>query len=181
LQKQREALAKRDRSNLVISEFQIRQAESQLALAEEKLARARIVAPFDGIIVSGDFSQMLGSPIERGKTLFEVAPLDSYRLIVHVNERDVRYIAVEQRGTIAFAGMPGDPLPLTLTAITPITVAEEGRNSFRVEARLAELGPHLRPGMEGVVKIDTGQGSLVWIWTRTVVEWLRLTAWKYLP
>jgi multidrug efflux pump subunit AcrA (membrane-fusion protein) len=181
LQKQREALAKHDRPNLVVLNSQIRQADAQLALAEEKLARARIVAPFDAYVVSGDLSQMLGSPVEKGKTLLELAPLDAYRLIIHVDERDVRYIAVEQRGSIALAGMPGDPLPMTLSKITPVTVAEEGRNSFRVEGRLIGPGPHLRPGMEGVAKIDTGQRSLVWIWTRRVVEWLRLIAWKYLP
>ena len=73
------------------------------------------------------------------------------------------------------------PLPLVLSKITPVTVAEDGRNSFRVEARLTELGLHLRPGMEGVAKIETGQRSIVWIWTHAVVDWLRLAAWKYLP
>jgi Barrel-sandwich domain of CusB or HlyD membrane-fusion/GAF domain len=181
LQRHREALAKHDRNNLVVLEPQIRQAEAQLALAEEKLARARMVAPFDGIVVSGDLSQMLGSPVEKGKTLFEVAPLDSYRLIVQVDERDVRYIAVGQSGTVALAGKPGDPLPMTLSKITPVTVAEEGRNSFRVEARLSEHGLHLRPGMEGVAKIEAGRRSIVWIWMHPVVDWLRLAAWKYLP
>ena len=112
LQKHREALAKHDRPNIVVLNSQIRQAEAQLALAEEKLARARIVAPFDAHVVSGDLSQMLGSPVEKGKTLFELAPLDAYRLIIHVDERDVRYIALEQRGSVALAGMPGDPLPI---------------------------------------------------------------------
>ena len=181
VQKQREVRAKHDRTNLVILDSQIRQAEAQLALAEEKLSRARILAPFDAIVVSGDLSQTLGSPVERGKTLFELAPLDSYRLIIHVDERDVRYVAMGQSGTVAFAGVPWTPLRMTLSKITPVTVAEEGRNSFRIEARLAELGPQLRPGMEGVAKIETGQRSLVWIWTRAVVEWLRLVAWKYLP
>jgi len=181
VQKQREVRAKHDRTNLVILDSQIRQAEAQLALAEEKLARARILAPFDGIVVSGDLSQMLGSPVEKGKTLFELAPLDSYRLIIHVDERDVRYVAMGQSGTVAFAGVPWTPLRMILSKITPVTVAEEGRNSFRIEARLTEPGPHLRPGMEGVAKIETGQRSLVWIWMRAVIEWLRLVAWKYLP
>jgi RND family efflux transporter MFP subunit len=181
VQKQREVRAKQDRTSLVILDAQIRQAEAQLALAEENLSRARIFAPFDGIVVSGDLSQMLGSPVEKGKTLFELAPLDSYRLIVHVDERDVRYVAMGQSGTVAFAGVPWSALRMTLSKITPITVAEEGRNSFRIEARLTELGPQLRPGMEGVAKIETGQRSLMWIWTRAVVEWLRLAAWKYLP
>ena len=181
VQKQREVRAKHDRTNLVILDSQIRQAEAQLALAEEKLSRARILAPFDGIVVSGDLSQMLGSPVEKGKLLFEIAPLNSYRLIIHVDERDVRYVAMGQSGTVAFAGVPWTPLRMILSKITPVTVAEEGRNSFRIEARLTELGPHLRPGMEGVAKIETGQRSLVWIWMRAVIEWLRLAAWKYLP
>src|SRR5262249_28063155 len=141
-----------DLANLVVLDPQIRQIESQLALAEEKLARASIAAPFDGIIVSGDLSQLIGSPVEKGKTLFEIAPLDAYRLIIQVGERDVRYISPEQRGLVTFAGMPGDPLSLILSKITPVTVAEDGRNAFRVEARLTELGPSLRPGMEGVAK-----------------------------
>jgi Barrel-sandwich domain of CusB or HlyD membrane-fusion/GAF domain len=180
-QRHREALAKHDRSNLVVLEPQIRQAETQLALAEEKLARARIVAPFDGIVVSGDLSQMLGSPVEKGKTLFEIAPLDSYRLIIQVDERDVRYIAVGQSGTTALAGKPGEPLPMTLSKITPVTVPEGGRNTFRVEARLSGPGPHLRPGMEGVAKIEAGPRSMAWIWTHAVTDWLDLAAWKYLP
>jgi multidrug efflux pump subunit AcrA (membrane-fusion protein) len=180
-QKQREALAKHDRANLVVIEAQIRQAESQVALAEEKLARTRILAPFDAIVVSGDLSQMLGSPVEKGKTLFELAPLASYRVIIHVGERDVRFITPDQQGILALEGMPGDSLPLSLTKITPVTVAEEGRTSFRVEARLTGPGQELRPGMEGVAKIETGPRPIVWIWTRSVIEWLRLAAWKYLP
>lgn len=181
LQRHREALAKHDRNNFVLLEPQIRQAESQLALADEKLIRARILAPFDGIVVSGDLTQMLGSPVEKGKVLFEVAPLYAYRLIVQVDERDVRYVAVGQSGTVALAGQPGSPLPLILSKITPVTVAEEGRNSFRIEARLSEPGLRLRPGMEGVAKIATGRRSLVWIWMHPVFDWLNLTAWKYLP
>ena len=124
---------------------------------------------------------MLGSPVEKGKTLFEIAPLNAYRLIVHVDERDVRYISAGQSGAVALAGLPGEALPLILSKITPVTVAEDGHNSFRVEARLTQLGLHLRPGMEGVAKIQTGQRSIVWIWTHAVVDWLRLVAWKYLP
>ncbi|TFV39498.1 HlyD family efflux transporter periplasmic adaptor subunit [Bradyrhizobium frederickii] len=181
LQRDREALAKHNRNGLAVLEPQIRQAEAQLALAEENLARTRILAPFDGIVVSGDLSQMLGSPVEKGKTLFEVAPLNSYRLIVQVDERDVRFVAVGQSGTVALAGRPGEPVPMTLSKITPVTLAEEGRNAFRIEARLSEPGIALRPGMEGVAKINSGRRSIAWIWLHPVIDWLRIAAWKYLP
>lgn len=179
LQKQREALAKHDRSNLVILESQIRQANSQVSLIEGKLERVRILAPFDGLVVSGDLSQMLGSPVEKGKALFEIAPLNAYRLIVHVDERDIRFIAAGQKGTVTLTGSPWTPLPLVLSKITPVTVAAEGRNTFRVEAQVT--GQHLRPGMEGIAKIETGKQQALWVWVRPVVEWLRLAVWKYLP
>ena len=121
-QKQREALAKHERTDLVVSKSQIRQAESQLTLAEEKLARARILAPFDGIVVAGDLSQLLGSPIEKGKTLFVIAPLNAYRLIVYVDERDMRFIATGQKGTVALAGMPWSPVSLVVSKITPVAI-----------------------------------------------------------
>jgi multidrug efflux pump subunit AcrA (membrane-fusion protein) len=152
-----------------------------LALAEEKLARSKILAPFEGVVVSGDLSQMLGSPIERGKVLFETAPLEAYRLIVHVDERDVRFVAVGQTGDVALAGRPADRVPFTIAKITPVTVADEGRNTFRIEARIGEGAPSLRPGMEGVAKIEIGNRSLVWIWTHEIGDWLRLATWKYIP
>ena len=96
VQKQGDALAKHQRSDIVVLETQIRQAEAQLKLAEEKLSRARVVAPFDGVVVTGDLSQTLGAPVEKGKTLFEIAPPNAYRLIVQVDERDVRYVAAGQ-------------------------------------------------------------------------------------
>jgi multidrug efflux pump subunit AcrA (membrane-fusion protein) len=181
LQKQRDALGKHDRAALSVLTAQIQQAEAQLALAEDKLARSHITAPFDGIVVSGDLSQMLGSPVEKGKVLFEVAPLDAYRVVVQADERDIGYIRVGQTGTLALTGMPAQPVPLTVTKTTPVAISEEGRNYFRVEAGLGDSEVPMRPGMEGVAKIEAGRRALLWVWTHSLVEWAQLTAWKWLP
>lgn len=181
VQQQRDALAKHDRPNIVILKAQIDQAEAQLALAEEKLARSKIGAPFDGVLVSGDLSQTLGAPVDKGKLLFEVAPLDAYRLVIHVDERDVAYVHEGQRGRVALTGMPGERMPFVIQRITPVTVAEEGQNTFRIEAGIDGPADTIRPGMEGIAKIDAGQRKLLWIWTHATVNWLRLTLWKYLP
>jgi hypothetical protein len=60
-------------------------------------------------------------------------------------------------------------------------VAEDGRNYFRVEAELGEAAPKLSPNMEGVAKVDAGRASLLWAWTRPMVDWVRLTWWKLMP
>jgi multidrug resistance efflux pump len=180
-QKYRDALAKHDRPEMIALAAQVRQSEAQLALADEKLAKSRISAPFDGIVVSGDLSQNLGSPVERGKLLFEIAPLDHYRVVLQVDERDIGYVGVGQTGRLALAGLPARPLPLTVTKVTPVAAADEGRNFFRVEAHLDDGSVILRPGMEGVGKIDVGRASLVWIWTHPLFEWVWLAAWKWMP
>jgi RND family efflux transporter MFP subunit len=180
-QKYREALAKHDRPDMASLSAQIRQAEAQLTLAQDKLAKTRITAPFDGLVVSGDLSQSLGSPVEKGKVLFEIAPLDEFRINVQVDERDIQHVAVGQKGWLALSGLPAHPLPFAVTKVTPIATAEEGRNYFRVEARLEEKGMPLRPGMEGVGKIAIDRRSLAWIWTHSLIDWLWLTAWKWIP
>jgi hypothetical protein len=35
--------------------------------------------------------------------------------------------------------------------------------------------------MEGVAKIDVGRRKLIRIWTRRLVDWMRLFFWKHLP
>jgi hypothetical protein len=51
-----------------------------------------------------------------------------------------------------------------------------------VEAELApEARELLRPGMEGVAKIDVDRRSLAGIWLRPVIGWMRLFAWEWLP
>ena len=182
IQKQREALAKGERSTVAVLTAQLAQADAELSLADEKLARSRILAPFDAVVVSGDLRQMLGSPIERGKLLFELAPLDAWRLVVQADEREVQFLAAGQRGLVALASMPTARLALVVERITPVAVAEDGRNFFRVEARVDPAqAQSLRPGMEGVAKIETGPRRLLWIWTHSAVDWLRLLAWRWLP
>jgi len=181
-EKYNEAMAKHDRSAASILTAQIAQAQAQLALAEDKLKRARIVAPIDGVLIDGDLTQMIGSPVERGKTLFEIAPLDRYRVVLHTDERDLRFVAVGQQGKLSLAGMPADRVPFTVTRITAVAETKDGTNQFRVEGRLDHtLGQALRPGMEGIGKVDTGPHRLIWIWTHSLTDWLRLAAWKWLP
>jgi RND family efflux transporter MFP subunit len=178
----REAMANRDRTQVAIIESQIDQASAQLRLVEEQLARTDIVAPFDGVIVSGDLTQSLGAPLERGEVLFEVAPLDSYRVVLSVDEKDIADVNVDQRGELVLSAMPGSRFPFSIEKITPVNVAREGRNYFRVEARLdAEAAERLRPGMEGVGKIHVGERRLIWVWTRQMIQWARLKLWAWVP
>ena len=175
-----DALAGGERARVRILGAQVAQAEARLDLIDEQLARTRLLAPFAGILVSGDLSQSLGSPVSRGDVLFELAPLDGYRVVLRVDERDVSALAPGQAGRLALSGLPGEALALTVERITPVAVAEEGRNLFRVEAALdSGTRADLRPGMQGIAKVDIGQRNRLWIWTHKLLHWMRLTWWSW--
>jgi len=176
-----EALAAQERSTMVVIAAQIDQVEATLALVTDKLARATLLAPFDGIVVSGDLQQLLGTPVELGKVLFQIAPLDAYRVILQVEERDVARVKVGQQGELTLSGIPNQYMGFSVQQITPVTTAQEGRTYFRVEAHLHSRSNRVRPGMEGVGKVVAGERRLIWIWTHNLVNWLRLSTWKWLP
>ena len=153
-----------------------------MALAADKLARTRITAPFAGVVVSGDWSQRLGSPVEEGQVLFEVAPLHEYRVVLQVDDRDMAGLRVGQTGTLVLSSMPHNELPFSVTQLTPVSTAKDGRNYFRVEAKLTTApSDRLRPAMEGVGKIAVDERSLVWIWTHDLLDWASLKLWAWLP
>jgi RND family efflux transporter MFP subunit len=180
-QKYRDAAAKHDRVSARILSAQIAETDARLHLVEERLARTRIAAPFDGIIVTGDLSQKLGSPVQQGQVLFEITPLTAYRIILQVDERYVSDVAEEQNGRLVLTGLVSEALPFKVSKITPVSTAEEGKNCFRVEAALNNADPRIRPGMEGVGKILVDERNLFLIWTEPLWDWLRMAAWKWTP
>jgi hypothetical protein len=175
----REAMAQHNRSEVSIIGAKIEQAEAEVALLQEQLSRTRLLAPFDGLVIEGDLSQSLGMPVARGDVLFKVAPLLDYRIVLRVDEKDIAPVRVGQQGRLILTSMPAQPLKFVVDKVTPVSTAQDGSNFFRVEASLSEGGPALRPGMEGVGKIEVGEANLFWIWSRDLVNWLRLQLWTF--
>lgn len=175
----RDAASQRDRAEVSIISARIEQANAELQLLDEQLARTRISAPFDGVVIEGDLSQRLGTPVSRGDELFKVAPLDDYRVILRVDERDIVEIAGGESGSLVLASMPDRRFDLKIERVTSVSTAGDGANYFRVEASIAEPGRGLRPGMEGIGKIEMGRARLAWIWTRDLFAWLRLKTWAW--
>ncbi len=177
----RKALAGMDRAEVAILKAKRAQVEAQLKLVEQQLARATLIAPLSGLIVKGDLSQALGSPVTRGEVLYEVAPTDGYRVVMKVDDRDIGRVSRGQKGQLKLSGMPDRAINITIDRLTPVSLTEGGRNFFRVEAVMENQSDLMRPGMEGIAKIEIGRAKLIWIWTRRLVEWLRLFVWNRLP
>jgi multidrug resistance efflux pump len=173
------ALAARQPAAINVIRSQIDQAVAQIKLIDAELARIKLRSPIAGLVAAGDLSQLIGTAVQRGQVLFEIAPLDAYRVILEVDEREVRAVKPGQRGELIVTALPNRSLPFVVDKITPIAEARAGRNVFRVEGRLTENPPQLRPGMEGIGKVEIGRRNLAWIWLHPLIDWLRVWSWRW--
>jgi multidrug efflux pump subunit AcrA (membrane-fusion protein) len=160
-----------------IAQAEADRAQAEIDLLESRIAQARIVAPISGRIIAGGLRRAVGAPVRAGDLLFEVAPLDTLRVEIRAPEGRAADIQPGQRGVLAGASRPGDRTPFLVESVDPVAEARDGLNAFTVRATVGEPAGWMRPGMSGVAKIDAGSRRLISIWSRPLVDWLRLRLW----
>jgi multidrug resistance efflux pump len=161
------------------AQAQAAEARAQLNLAEQQIERTRITAPFNGVVLKGDLKQQVGAPFKRGDTLLVLAPANEYRVIISVEDRAIESVTKGALGNLLLTAMPDTALPITVERVLPVANAQDGRNAFEVEAKLSNNTVNLRPGMEGVAKIESGERSLYWMLGHRLSDWLKLTFWSW--
>ena len=164
------------------AEAQIAQAnfdktQAQIDLLNYLIEQGKIISPISGSVVKGDLKRQIGAPVKTGDVLFEVTPLELLRAELLVPEDQIFDISVGQEGYLATVSYPGQRFKFVVERINPIAEVVNNRNVFKVRVRLLETRTWMRPGMEGVAKISVGKRRYVWIWTRRVVNWLRMKLW----
>jgi biotin carboxyl carrier protein len=164
------------------AEAQIAQANSdktqaQIDLLNYLIEQGKVMSPISGKVVIGDLKRQIGAPVKKGDVLFEVTPLELLRAELLVPEDQIFEIAVEQEGYLATVSYPGERIKFVVERINPMAEVVNNRNVFKVRVRLMETKDWMRPGMEGVAKVSVGKRRYIWIWTRRIVNWLRMKMW----
>lgn len=165
-----------------IAQAQMAQADAdkvqaQIELLEYQIQQARLISPISGIVVEGDLKREIGAPVKLGDVLFEVCPLESLRAQLMVPEDEIYEIQVGQEGSMATASYPAQRIQFVVERINPVAEVVNQRNVFKVRVELLQTYPWIRPGMEGVAKVDIDKRRYVWIWTRKIVNWIRMKLW----
>ena len=174
------ALAKSDRVAAATAAAQVGETQAQLALVDDQLARGRIVAPFDALVIQGDLAQSTGAPVRQGDTLLTLATTGRQRVVVEVDEIDVAQVRAGQAGSLALSSLPWQREALVVERIAPIARAVEGRNVFEVEARLVAPDAALRPGLLGRASLVVGRSPPLWSWTMHAVDRIRVAWWAWI-
>lgn len=128
-------------------------AEANLKLAQARLDKTRIVAPFNGMIGSRRVS--VGSFLRTGDAITELANLNEIRINFSAPER---FLAELKRGSevIVFSPVyPGHEVKGRIIAIEPII--DSDTRTARIVAKVQNPGQKFRPGMSANVSVILSQ------------------------
>lgn len=175
-----DAFTKGDRSQAAQAQSRAAEARAQLALIEQQLARTRITAPFDGVVIAGDLGQRLGAPFKRSELLFTVSPMTGWRVVLEVDERQITRVQPGQVARLLLTALPSQAVELRLRRITPVARTVDGRQRYEVLADPVGQPPAgWRPGLQGVARIELPDEPLGWRWGREAWQAWRWATWSW--
>jgi len=133
------------------AENNLRVAEAGLQLAEAKLAKMEIKAPFSGII--GLRVVSIGDYVKEGADVVNLESIDPLKVDFRVPEMYMRQVRVGQSLQVQLDALPGKTFEGNVVAVNPLFDAA-GR-SIVIRAVVRNSDTSLRPGMFARVRLIT--------------------------
>lgn len=127
--------------------------QASYELAQAKLDKTRIVAPFDGVI--GLRTVSVGEYVTPGKDIAPLEDVDTLKADFRLPERYVADVKVGQTLELRVDALPGKTFPGKVYAVSPLV--EAGGRSILVRAEVDNRARELRPGMFARVQLITNQ------------------------
>ncbi|MDG1873869.1 MAG: efflux RND transporter periplasmic adaptor subunit [Mariniblastus sp.] len=156
------ALGKGEVAVSQIAGSEMKRHQAKINLLEDQLKNLEVKAPISGMVVSGDLEKVEGAPLEMGKTLFEIAPLDNMLAEIGIPESEIHYAKPGMTVAIKLNAFPYKTWSGTIERIHPRTEVVEDDSVFIAEVRLPNLGQQLRPGMKGSAKVKSELSPIGW-------------------
>lgn len=139
------------RIDFELSQNNLERTEKDMAIIEEKLRKTRILAPFDGTVLTRPVS--IGQAVSgaggfnSGTEVMSIANLSDMIIVSHVNQADVTRVKIGQSVNVVVEAVPGLSLTGIVERIAPQASLKNGLKGFSTQIRLKNLDPRVRPGM----------------------------------
>jgi len=161
--------------NIYLEEAESHRAEIQFY--KHQIEMATITSPIDGIVTSGEMRTKIGIPVKESDELFQIGE-GGIRAELSVPEDEISEIKKGSAGTLKATAFPDRPVHFTVERINPVATVSAGKNVFKVRATLdPAASAWMKPGVEGLSKTDVEKHKYGWIWTRRMVNWVRMKLW----
>jgi Barrel-sandwich domain of CusB or HlyD membrane-fusion len=154
-------------------------AESQLVAIKRRIGQQNlnflkwqrrfleIRSPADGIVLTEKVETLVGKRFQAGGHFCTVAPHDDLQMAIFVKESDVAAVKVGQKCEAYFNYEPSKAHELIVRRISPRSeVRDTAGGVFKVTADFAKQPPNIKPGMQGIARVNTHQASLWYVLSR---------------
>ena len=176
---EREALAaqgRRDAGAASAARVRVAQWTDTRALLTREAARARVVAPSAGTILTPRLDERVGSWLQAGAPLAWIGEPSTVEVEMRVPQQEVSQIAVGDRVRARVNALPSITFEGRVTGISPRADTLQDR-SFIVRAALDNREGLLRPGMAIHARVLTRSRPVAAIAMRRPARWLRMHMW----
>lgn len=161
-----------------LAELESHQLQKRIELFEDRSARLEVRSPIDGVVVSGDLARSVGTPLEIGKPLLEIAPLERMLVEVEIPEEEIHYVSAGDRVRVRLDASIQKAIEGELRRVFPQTEIRHERNVFVGRWEMGNPEGWLRPGMQGKAVVYGPRRPLAWPWVRRLHEaGLRAIGW----
>ena len=99
----------------VLEKF-VAEADEQIRGIEEKIGRLSLLAPMDGVVRTRRPGDLLGLHFPAGQPIFEIGQVTVPKLVIALNEKQARKVAVGQIVDVRFEALPGETFHGTIAA-----------------------------------------------------------------
>jgi RND family efflux transporter MFP subunit len=141
-----------DPLDIELMENQVSNAQIALAEARERLEKATIVAPFDGLVAN--INNKVGDMVGAGSVVIHLIDPGEFEVEASVDELDVNQVEVGQLVQISLDAIPETVLEGRVKAIAPVAQTKPGVKSYKTIISLEPRGRvALKDGMTASIDI----------------------------
>jgi HlyD family secretion protein len=155
------AKASRDRAAASIesANAQIEQAEAQLAVNRTQLAKAKVISPVRGMVLSRlvDPGQTVAATLQTPELFVIAEDLKEMELSIEIDEADVGQVREGQSAVFMVDAYPDEEFPAKITQLRYAPISNAGVVTYEAILSVDNSDMRLRPGMTATAVITVQQ------------------------
>jgi len=147
--------------------------KAELARTRERLERATIRAPFDGVVTTAHVQNSVGRRLMHGDTLAEIIDVSHVTVDVAVPEDVATLLRSGERASIKLESFPVRTFRGDVSVVSPQGQIESEQRVFVARVNVPNQDGSIRGGMQGHGKVFVGwhpagyvlfRGPAMWLW-----------------
>ena len=153
----------------------IEERRSEVDFVEGQVARARVLAPHDGVVLIDDPTQWIGRPVAVGEAVLRVAELDDVEVEAWIGVSDAISLEAGSPVMLHLNASPLHPVRARVRYLAHGPVERpDGGYAYRMRATIEGGNPH-RVGLKGTARVSGERVTLAyWVLRR---PWATVRAW----